>query len=235
MSKPLLDDLSKISLPGSGSSSGASLGADGVNELIRNDFWEQYMKPALFLCVTFLLAACARIPVTTDYEVNWDFSTINSYAWLEPQQKIIVDPLVDNELMSKRIRRSVETQLNARGMVKTAVSSNPDVLISYHVSTKERMDVHTYFNHFGYHPYFGHSYFGRAGFGHSDITVQQYTAGSFVIDIIDPETKQLVWQGVSERRLNQQGTPKQKDHYVDETIRAILDKFPPTPAELAQR
>ena len=191
------------------------------------------MRYLVIFGILMLFSACTHIPVATDFNKDWDFSTVNSYAWLEPEQKLVTDPLVDNDLMAERIRRAVETELSARGMVKTDQSSDPDFLVSYQVSTKEKTRFTQLFHHFGHYPYYGHLHFG-GGFGRGEVTVQQYTAGSFVINVLDPKTKKLVWHGVSERQLMTNDSPEKKDQYVRETIRAILEKFPPTPSQLAK-
>lgn len=177
------------------------------------------------LLLTVLLSSCGGIPVTTDYSSDHDFSSVKSYAWLEPKQKLIIDPLVDNDLMTRRIRDAIDRQMAAKGILLTA--SDADVFVSFHVGTKEKLSISNYHSHFGYYPHYGYPYTGGYGYGGTGVDVRQYTAGSFVVDIIDPGSRHLLWRGISERRLQESGTPQQRDLFINETIRVILEQFPP--------
>lgn len=65
-----------------------------------------------------------------------------------------------------------------------------------------------------------------AGFG-NDIYVRQYKQGTFMLDIVDPASRELIWRGVAGKRLNS-GTPQERDDYVRGIVSAILAEFPPT-------
>ena len=186
----------------------------------------QWIKVSVIV-LGFLLSSCGSIPVTTDYNVGYDFSSLKTYAWLEPKQKLIIDPLVDNDLMTQRIKAAVEQQMAAKGISLTTGKNTADIFVSFHVSSKEKLSVSRYHSHFGYYPYYGYPYVGGFGYGGPSVDVRQYTAGSFVIDVVDPDSAHLLWRGVSERRLIESGTPQQRDLFINETIRVILAQFPP--------
>lgn len=181
----------------------------------------------VILSCSALLVACIGIPVATDYNTKHDFASVKTYAWLEPKQKLIIDPLVDNDLMAGRIRHAVEQQMAAKGLTKATGDTGADVFVSFHVSAKEKISVSSYHSNFGYYPYYGYPYSGGYGYGGPSVDVRQYTAGSFIIDVVDPASRHLLWRGVSERRLKEKGTPQERDLYVNETISAILAQFPP--------
>ena len=175
------------------------------------------------LCVFF--SACATVNVSTDYDMAYDFSSLGSYAWLKPKEKVLTDPYVDNDLMRQRVKRAVDGAMEAKGLRLVAEQSIADVLVSYHLSSHQKLSISKYHSYFGYYPcrfcYPG----GIHDHGHN-VDVRQYRAGSFIVDIIDPETRALVWRGVSERRLPQSATPEERDAFVNEIITAILQKFP---------
>lgn len=184
------------------------------------------MKKFLWLSLFLLglLQGCVGIPVATDYAVGSDFSVIKTYAWLEPKQKIILDPYVDNDLMNKRLHDSIDRVMKTKGY-KLSAKEQADVFISYHLSSYEKLKSTHYHSHFGYYPCYG-CFSGAVGFDTgSDIT--QYREGSFIIDLVDPKSRQLLWRGVAERRLPKSGTPEKRDEYVNDIVAAILAKFPP--------
>ena len=73
------------------------------------------------LTVAVVLNACAAIPVSTDYDPNWQLPSPASYAWMKrPAHK--ADPMVDNDLVAARVQRAVDEQLEAIfGLVSSAL------------------------------------------------------------------------------------------------------------------
>ena len=74
-----------------------------------------------------------------------------------------------------------------------------------------------------------HSY-GRRGWygaGSSHTTVRQYEQGTLLLDLIDPESKQLIWRGTGQTRLRDLKTPEEREARVREVVDRILERFPP--------
>ena len=186
------------------------------------------ISKALALIATLVVVGCTGVNVSTDYDTGRDFSSLKTYAWLEPNQKLVVDPLVDNDLMVGRIQRSVDAELRALGYVKASAAEGADFFVTYHVSAEDKISINSFRSNFGYYPCWG--CFGRRG-GHgfgggNDIQVRQYKQGTFMLDVVDPASKQLMWRGVAGKRLTS-GSPHQRDDYVQVIVNAILAKFPP--------
>ncbi len=183
------------------------------------------VKVALLLAM-LSLAACTSISVSTDYDTERDFNRLSTYAWMEPKQKLLVDPLVDNDLMNKRVRRAVEGQLASLGFVKAEGDKGADFFITYHVSAETKISVNSFHSSYGYYP---SCWNGCYGYGHGygrDISVRQYKQGTFMLDVIEPASSELIWRGVAGQRLSS-GTPEERDLYVDNIVAAILAEFPP--------
>lgn len=184
----------------------------------------------LLAVLLVLLSGCSTISVSTDYDTSRDFSTLKTFAWLAPKSKLVVDPLVDNDLMIKRIERSVELELQKLGYTRAEGDTGADFLITYHVSAEDKIKVSSWHTDFGYYPCW-HPGCVRYGVGYQpDVQVQQYKQGTFMLDVIDPASEQLMWRGVAGKRLSD-GTPAQRDEYVRAIVTAILAKFPPGRAE----
>lgn len=180
----------------------------------------------VWVVLAVMLSGCSTISVSTDYDTSRDFAALKTFAWMQPKSKLVVDPLVDNDLMIKRIQRSVETELNRRGYVKATGDTGADFLVTYHVSAEDKVKVDTFHTNFGYYPCWHRGCMGY-GFGYQpDVQVRQYKQGTFMLDIVDPVSEQLMWRGVAGKRLSS-GTPSQRDQYVQEIVAAILAKFPP--------
>ena len=185
------------------------------------------MNIVLRLCGVLLAAvvlnACGAIPVSTDFDPEWHVPASPVYAWMSrPTHN--ADPMVDNDLVEARIHRAVDEQLAAKGFSEASAQSQANVLVTYHIGEEERLDINTFHSHYGYYPCWG---CWGPGFD-SDVWVSQYTQGKLVIDMVDAQTKKLVWRGVSERRLPTFKTPQERDAYMRETVTAIFKKFTPS-------
>jgi hypothetical protein len=188
---------------------------------IRLRVWQGCLLPLLAL-----LAACSQIPVSTDYDPAWQLKPAATFAWVPPSKQRVTDPLIDNELFARRIQRAVDDQLRAKGLGQGSADS-ADLLVSYHISTQEKLDIDTFHSSFGYYPCWGGCWgpSWRGGWG-NDVTVRQYTAGTLIVDLVDASTKSLVWRGIAERRVPRFRSPEDRDAYIRETVTAIFQRFP---------
>ncbi|MDB6061210.1 MAG: hypothetical protein JWM78_1313 [Verrucomicrobiaceae bacterium] len=175
------------------------------------------------LLTTAVLNACGAIPVSTDFDPEWHQPASATFAWL-PKPAHSVDPMVDNDLVAARIHRAVDEQLEAKGFTATASEAQASVLVTYHIGEEEKLDINTFHSNFGYYPCW-HCW--GPGFD-NDVWVSQYTQGKLVIDVVDAQTKKLVWRGVASRRVPDFKSPQERDTYMRETVAAIFKKFTPS-------
>ena len=118
------------------------------------------------------------------------------------------------------------SQLVAQGLTQVEDPAQADVLATYHIGTEDKIDINTWHSYYGYYPCW-HCWGPHYGF-RDDIWVNQYTQGTLIIDLIDADSRKLLWRGVADRRLPGFKTPEQRQAYLDETVTAILSKFPPS-------
>lgn len=179
------------------------------------------LRLVTLLCAALVLNACAGIPVSTDYDPNWQAPATPVYAWM-PHPMNRVDPMVDNDLVAARVYRAVDEQLAARGFNLAKSENDVNLLVTYHIGEEEKLDVNTFHSHFGYYPCW-HCW--GPGFD-SEVWVSQYTQGKLIIDMVDAKTKQLVWRGIAARRVPSFDSPQQRDQFIRESVAAIFKKFP---------
>lgn len=185
---------------------------------------------SLSLVFSFVLlvgAGCAsRIKVATDFDPNFDFSQVRSFAWLDDRSGVEGDRADVSSLLDQRIRSAIEADLLGKGLA-LADQTSADVLVSYHLGVEQKLDVNTIHTGYGY----GYGY--RRGYGYRGVgtttTVDQYEEGTLLIDLIQPGDKQLVWRGSGRARVKQSTTPEERDQRVREAVTVILAGFPPTP------
>jgi hypothetical protein len=182
---------------------------------------------ALSLLLAALLCGCSSVTVRSDYDPEANFAPYRSYHWLDQpadNQSQALSPL-----LQERIVRAVDTQLQERGYVKSG-SESPDFFIGYHLRVENKLDVQTINRSYGY----GYGRYGRWGYGYpaggySETRVSEYAQGTFILDIVDGASNELVWRGSAEGRLKDRKSPEEREKAVNETVAAVLKKFPPQP------
>lgn len=179
------------------------------------------LRSIALVALAIVLNACAGIPVSTDYDPNWQLPSDPSYAWM-PHPMSKADPMIDNDLVAGRIYRAVDEQLAGKGFSVAKSDADVTVLVAYHIGEEEKLDVNTFHSNYGYFPCW-HCW--GPGFD-SDVWVSQYTQGKLIIDLIDAKSKQLVWRGIASRRVPSFNSPQERDQYIRESIAAIFKKFP---------
>ena len=173
------------------------------------------LKRAMTTAILTLLLAvlgCSGIKVTTDFNREYDFKALESYAWLEIEPEVLRDPLVDTIVLESVIKRNVEDDLNAKGFIE--VESAPDFYVTYHFGTESQVDVSAC----GYH------YPDSPRCWGDDVETYAYTKGSLILDIIEPDDLELVWRGHATEAVYD---PKAMDKTIGEAVHKILAKFPP--------
>lgn len=188
------------------------------------------LKVLLAGAVMALLAACAGLPVSVDYDPAANFSTLQRYAWVPITTE--ARSMLRNDLMDARVRRAVNEQLAARGMALVDDPAQADFLVNWYAESQEKIDIDTFYSNFGYYPCwhcygpYGYGGYGYPGWG-NEVRVRQYTEGSLMLDMVRPDDKRLFWRGVVSRRLPNFKTPQERDLYITELVSALLAKFPP--------
>ncbi|MGB7393899.1 MAG: DUF4136 domain-containing protein [Pricia sp.] len=184
---------------------------------------------ALPMLVLFLVSSCTSVRVLSDYDREANFNEYKSYAFY----KTGIDKAQISDLDKKRILRAIEAEMSQRGFEK---SENPDLLVS--IFTKEKEEVDIYNNNFGWGGGFGWGGWGWGpgwgwgGFGPGwgwggGPMASTRTEGSLYIDLIDTDSKELVWQGKGVGNLGNIENIEKKEERIREFVSEILMQYPP--------
>lgn len=177
-----------------------------------------------------ILAGCSTMEVNYDFDPKADFAGLKTYEWLKERQKPTGDPRIDgNSILQNRIHEAVDTELAARGFRK--VTSDPDFLVAYHVSLDRRRSVQTLNSYYGYGPGWGYGYGSayRPGYwsGSPETYVYEYEEGTLILDIVDPNNKELMWRGSAQDEVHFKSTPEKDQTQLSEAVQTMLENFPP--------
>ncbi|HUH38502.1 MAG TPA: DUF4136 domain-containing protein [Spongiibacteraceae bacterium] len=177
------------------------------------------LKALLLVSLGWLLLACASAPkVSLDYSPEFRFDAIKSYSIVPPTGAA----LAQAGLATQRIENAVREQMALLGVAETT-PDKADIIVSYGVVTEEKTRVTTYPEPMPYRCY--RCGYGGAWGGATAVDVHEYTQGTLVIDMINPQTKQVVWRGVGTANISGKKTPEERsamiNAYVAEMFKSL--------------
>jgi hypothetical protein len=180
----------------------------------RSRFAFRWWLPGL-LAAGALLAACASIRVSSDYDRGTSFSSYHTYAWL-PREHV----RSQNPLAVRHAKEAIEAEMQSKGYRLTADPAGADFVLDFTLGAKERLDVQSY-------PvaYRGPWIWGRGYYG-DQIDVRTYREGTLVIDIFDGRTHQPVWTGRATKELSRADL-EHSQAPIRAATTAVLAAFPP--------
>ncbi len=183
------------------------------------------MKKSILL--TFLLAVVvAAAPavaqkVYIDYAKDFDFGTVKSYTYMETP-----DSDAGADLDDQRIESAIFNSLSDL----ERVDSGGDIYVTYHVSTEEQKQFNTTtYGYGGWGPgwggygRYGYGWGGTMGMGGATTTSSTFTEGTLVIDAYEPESKELVWRGMS--TVTVKDNPQKRAKQIDKIMSKLGKKW----------
>jgi len=188
------------------------------------------------LALTALLGACASGPPkpTVDYKPDYDFGKVSTIAFYHDSGEVVGDnPLQLSDIQRGRINEALTVALQADGFRFVKDPKQADLLLSWHLVTQQKTDIRTYET-----PTMGYAGYGRynrysayrcwsCAPTQTEVSVHNYTQGTFIVDMIDPKLKQSVWRGVTKSRLKTEPSQDQADYNA--AAKVIFESFPPYP------
>ena len=175
-----------------------------------------YKILAYWIAPLLLLNACASEP-KTDYDLNVDFSTLKQFSQLDVTH-------TDDPLSADRITQNIKQILTQKGFIADA--AQPDFLVTYAFKTQDKPKDSGLSIGLGTGTW-GNS--GGIGIGTSvGVPLGSDTAKIQVIqiDILDPQTQNLIWRGSDSFDFDSGG--QDKAERTSKAVTKILSTFPPT-------
>jgi hypothetical protein len=109
---------------------------------------------------------------------------------------------------------AIEKKMIAKGYER-AVTGQPDLLIHYHASVNQRLDVYGADRQYGY------------CYGNCEPQVVDYDQGTLVIDLVDAATSRVIWRGWSQDTMNGIIDNQDRlDELVDEAVTRMMLQLP---------
>lgn len=185
-------------------------------------------RPASIIVLAALMVvvgSCSSTRFIVDHDSRHDFTGFSTYAWFKlaspPDQA--KPPSEANTILTRRISRAIDGELTGKGFVRAEVG-DADFLVTFSLVLNQRMVMY----HTGWSVPIGG--WGRGGWGWSvgwgghRSSVETYTEGTIIVDVLDTGTRTLVWRGVIENAFSK---PNPDDDTIRKLVARVMESFPP--------
>jgi len=167
------------------------------------------MKTKLALCAVLLCIASAIAAgqqVSVNYNHSQSFSGYHTYAWGSNNAN-----QVQNSILAQVAQQDIDSALQGKGWQKVQESQNPDVIVTANGGMKQQTS---------------YSAWGMRGIGGGmgGITPEQNVIGTLIVDVYDAKNQSLIWRGIAQNSLNNNGNKNQQ--MVQKAITKMFKQWP---------
>jgi Domain of unknown function (DUF4136) len=125
------------------------------------------------------------------------------------------DPMVANSITNLALRETIWKALRERGYMPDEI--HPDFAVAVYASAREKLDVTEWDYGYPYWPRWRHGYPFQE-------RITTYTEGTVVVDVLDAQSRELLWRGDGNTVLTD--SPSENTKRLQEVAAAIVKKFP---------
>lgn len=168
------------------------------------------MKKSKLLLVPVSLSLLCSVAlaqqVSVNYNHNASFSQYHTYAWGSNNKNAI-----QNSILAQVAQQDIEAAMSQKGLQKVEESQNPDLILTASGGEHES----TSYNAWGMR---------GIGGGMGGISPQQNYETTMVVSLYDLKQKELVWRGIAENTLSNNGNKNQKN--VEKAVEKMFKQWP---------
>ena len=165
------------------------------------------------IVIGFMLLALGLLPsallaqqVSVNYNHNASFSQYHKYAWGSNNKNQI-----QNSILAQVAQQDIEAAMQQKGLQKVEESQSPDLILTASGGEREQ----TSYNAWGMR---------GIGGGMGGISPQQNVEATMVVSLYDVKQKELVWRGIAQDTLNNNGNKNQEA--VQKAINKMFKQWP---------
>ena len=161
-----------------------------------------FCAAAVVLASSFAMAQ----QVSVNYNHDANFSQYHTYAWGSNNTNAI-----KNSILAQVAQQDIETAMQQKGLQKVQESQSPDLVLTASGGEHEQ----TSYNAWGMR---------GIGGGMGGITPQQNVEATMVVSLYDTKQQSLVWRGIAENTLNNNGNKNQE--MVQKAVQKMFKQWP---------
>lgn len=193
---------------------------------------KKLLNKTTLLVLCLIMGASVKAQITYDFDKDADFTQYKTYSfggWQDNSGKII------NDIDKKRILSSFKSELLQRDLDYKLAEA--DLVITLFFVVDEKTSTTAYTDYMGGGMGYGYGYGGGryggyyrpawgwgGGYSTTSYSENDYKVGTFVVDIYDAKTKKLVWQGVSQKTINEKSSKRART--IPKNVGKLMKKYP---------
>jgi hypothetical protein len=158
---------------------------------------------AMLMCIASTIAAQQ---VSVNYNHSQSFAQYHTYAWGAGNAN-----QVQNSILAQVAQQDINTAMQSKGLQMVQEAQTPDLILTASGGMKQETS---------------YTAWGMRGIGGGmgGITPQQNVEGTLIVDLYDAKTKSLVWRGIGEDTLSNNGNKNQQ--LVEKAIQKMFKQWP---------
>jgi hypothetical protein len=180
---------------------------------------------AACVAVALLAAGCASGPdIRADYDKSADFGKYRTYGFVAPATN---DTTQFKSLAQQSMQSAAVREMESRGYT---LSDTPDLVINFKGKLEEKTDIEStpapyYGPGWGYGGWYGAPYGGYGMYGGTEVTTRRYKVGTLVMDVVDREKRQVVFQGGIESVVTKEML-QNREAAITAAVAHIFSRYP---------
>ncbi|MGB8374271.1 MAG: DUF4136 domain-containing protein [Salegentibacter sp.] len=190
------------------------------------------LKKTLAILIVGLAVFACGPRVTTSKTTSKDLSNYNTFAYL-PNSSVEMPDKAFNDDVNSAIVETVNNNMRKAGY--TLDRNNPDLLVLISTKTNLKTEtttdpVYATYPYMGgvatvspfYDPYYYSGYANYTNIVGYDTDTYAYKEGTLIINLVDRETKETVWKGISSKSLYDQTNTAA----IQDLVNQIFQEYP---------
>jgi len=159
---------------------------------------------AVAICMFSTVAAGQQVSV--NYNHSQSFAGFHTYAWGPNNAN-----KVQNSILAQVAEQDINSALQAKGLQMVQANQNPDLIVIGSGGMKQQTS---------------YSAWGMRGIGGGmgGLTPEQSVEGTLIVDLYDAKNQSLVWRGIAQNTLNNNGNKNQQ--MVEKAIQKMFKQWP---------
>ncbi len=156
------------------------------------------------ICLISSIAAAQQVSV--NYNHNQSFAQYHTYAWGSNNAN-----QVQNSILAQVAQQDINSALQGKGLRMVQENQNPDLIVTGNGGMRQQTS---------------YSAWGMRGIGGGmgGITPEQSVEATLIVDLYEAKTQSLVWRGMAQNTLNQNGNKNQQ--MVERAIQKMFKQWP---------
>ena len=144
--------------------------------------------------------------VSVNYNHSQSFAQYHTYAWGSTNANKL-----QNSILAQVAEQDINSALQAKGLQMVQENQNPDLIVTGNGGLKQQTS---------------YSAWGMRGIGGGmgGITPEQNVEGTLIVDLYDAKNQSLVWRGIAQNTLNNNGNKNQQ--MVQKAIQKMFKQWP---------